>query len=161
MMVLLWITWLSLYISHLFCDVMKSFTLAYGWLTSSTCKFNISRRLWQSSQLSNWNRILSPFPNFHLISCRRRCLQWSTFRHIRESVPFLVYSSKEVLHKYLFFMACTKREDSLVKIRQSNLHWKASLTAFDLQSPRPPFVLRLHILSHAISGRPFAEDDFF
>jgi len=123
-MVLLWINWLSLYRSHIFCDVMKLLTLAYGWLTASTCRIRISRRLRLSSQLSNQNRILSPFPNFHLIPCRRSCLQRSTFCHTREFVPLLVYSRRLVLSKYLACMDCTQREDSLFKMRQANLHWK-------------------------------------
>jgi len=79
----------------------------------------------------------------------------------KESVPLLEHSSKVVLHRYLACIACTQSEDSLANSRQANLHWKASLTASALRSTRPPLALGLQIVSHAISGKPFSEGDFF
>jgi len=147
-------TWHNFGTFHCLCGVINSATLTNGCGNVSTCSCSNSTRLQLSIQLSNQKEILCLLPSLHRMPSDNKCRLLSGLFQTCESEPFLVHWKKSQCARYLDRKHWTQRLDSYVISLQASLHWKATLTDSTRWSPRPPLLLGVHNVSHAIRGSP-------
>jgi len=116
-------------------SLMNSLTVQLGLGKGVECRDKRSTRLQLSTQLSNQNLILAPFPTRHLMLFLRRDRLRKIDFQTGESDGLEEQSRREEALRYFCLIKSTQRLLVSCRSRQASLHWKATLTASIFRSP--------------------------